>query len=368
MQLRRAWARIRGGELTPWRAALSVALGVFVGVQPTPGLHIFIVLALCVPLRLDAAVAYLAANISIPPMVPILVVGAIQLGSRTLHGHFVPLTIEAARALAHHPGPLLTALAVGSIELGSLLALTLGSLTFAFVSARRRSAARPKSALDEAIERTARRYERVASSRGTYYYVRGKLHGDPSTRAVAALAPLGDVLDLGCGRGQLAVLLAECGAAARVRGCDWDAAKVDVGTRAASGLDVSFERGDVRDAQGEAADTVLLVDVLHYFDRATQDTILANAADRVKPGGRLLVREADTGRGWRSTMTRIEEGFFTAIKFNRGERVLFRDVAHELVPLLEARGFSCGIEPCWGGTPFSNVLLVARRAVPTAPR
>jgi O-methyltransferase involved in polyketide biosynthesis len=122
----------------------------------------------------------------------------------------------------------------------------------------------------------------------------------------------------------------------------------------------------VRDAKGDPADTVLLVDVLHYFDRATQDAILVNAASRVKPGGRLLVREADTGRGWRSTMTRIEEGFFTAIKFNRGERVLFRDVARELVPLLEARGFRCSIEPCWGGTPFSNVLLVATRS-PSLP-
>jgi 2-polyprenyl-3-methyl-5-hydroxy-6-metoxy-1,4-benzoquinol methylase/uncharacterized protein (DUF2062 family) len=365
-QLRRAWARIRGGELTPWRAAFSVALGVFIGVLPIYGFHILVIVALCVPLRLDAAVAYLAANISIPPMAPILTIAAIQLGSRTLHGHFVPLTVDAARALARHPGPLVGSLAVGSIELGALLAITLAPLTFALVSARRRAAAHPKSAIDDAIERTARRYEKVASSRGTYYYVRGKLNGDPSTRAVAALAPLGEVLDLGCGRGQLAVLLAECGASTRVRGCDWDEAKVDVGNRAASGLDVVFERGDVRDANGDGADTVLLVDVLHYFDRATQDAILVNAASRVKPGGRLLVREADTGRGWRSTMTRIEEGFFTAIKFNRGERVLFRDVARELVPLLEARGFRCSIEPCWGGTPFSNVLLVATRS-PSLP-
>jgi hypothetical protein len=61
-------------------------------------------------------------------------------------------------------------------------------------------------------------------------------------------------------------------------------------------------------------------------------------------------------------VTRTAEGFFTAIRFNRGERVLFRDVAGELVPLLEAQGMSCSVVPCWGGTPFSNVLLVATRA------
>jgi SAM-dependent methyltransferase len=218
------------------------------------------------------------------------------------------------------------------------------------------------SALALAIARTAERYARVGKSRGTYHYVRGKLAGDPSTLAVANLAPLGHVLDLGCGRGQLAVLLLESHAATTVRGCDWDDEKVAIATKAAFGLSGEFENGDVRTTQTDGADTVLLIDVLHYFDRDTQDALLIRAARLVKPGGRLVLRDADTGRGWRSMVTRTAEGFFTAIRFNRGERVLFRDVAGELVPLLEAQGMSCSVVPCWGGTPFSNVLLVATRA------
>jgi SAM-dependent methyltransferase len=216
-------------------------------------------------------------------------------------------------------------------------------------------------AIGRAITRTAERYARAGKSRSTYHYVRGKLRGDPSTLAVARLAPLGDVLDLGCGRGQLAVLLLESRAATTVRGCDWDDEKVAIANRAASGLSGEFAKGDVRTADAAAADTVLLIDVLHYFDRDTQDALLIRAAGFVKPGGRLVLRDADTGRGWRSMMTRIEEGFFTAIKFNRGERVLFRDVTRELVPLLETQGMSCSVVPCWGTTPFSNVLLLATR-------
>ena len=344
------------------RAALSVALGAFIGVQPTPGLHIVLVLGLSLLLRLDGAIAYLAANISIPPVAPFLWFAAIQLGSRTLHGNFVPLTVDGARTLARHPGPLLAALAVGSLQLGVIVAMVMSPIAYVLVAARRRvSGAKTVDEIDSAIERTARRYERVSKSRGTYFYARGKLSGDPSTRAVAEAGPLGDVLDLGCGRGQLAVLLLECGAATRVDGCDWDAAKVDVANRAVEGLSGAFEIGDVRVMEGAQADTVLLIDVLHYFDCTTQDALLSRAADRVRAGGRLLVREADTGRGWRSAMTRLEEGFFTAIRFNRGERVVFRDIAGELVPLLEAKGFTCEVRPCWGGTPFSNVLLTAKR-------
>src|SRR5206468_386878 len=106
---------------------------------------------------------------------------------------------------------------------------------------------------------------------------------------------------------QLAVLLCESGAASRVRGFDWDGAKVEVARRAAHGLPAEFAQGDVRSVEAAAADTVLLVDVLHYFDRATQDALLAHAASMVKPGGRLLLRDADTARGWRSTMTRLPE-------------------------------------------------------------
>jgi uncharacterized protein (DUF2062 family) len=142
VQLRRAWARLRGGELTPARAFWSVAVGLFVGVQPTPGLHLPVILAVCVPLRLDAALAYLATNISIPPLAPFLWLGALQIGERALTGRFAPLTVEGMRSLVLAPGPLLGALLVGSLVLGVLLG-TVGGL-LAYVMAGRRSSGMPE--------------------------------------------------------------------------------------------------------------------------------------------------------------------------------------------------------------------------------
>jgi 2-polyprenyl-3-methyl-5-hydroxy-6-metoxy-1,4-benzoquinol methylase len=214
------------------------------------------------------------------------------------------------------------------------------------------------------VERTAERFARTTSKRSTYYYVASKLRSDPSTAAILARAPLGDVLDLGCGRGQLAIALLEAGAATSVHGLDWDEAKVDVARRAAEGLPATFARGDVREPRDLEGDTVLLVDVLHYFDVATQDAILARAAAAVRPGGRLVVREGTLGQGLRSALLVLAERIGTAVKVNRGERVVFRDVARELVPGLEARGMACELVPCGQGTPFANVLLVA--TAPTA--
>ncbi len=219
------------------------------------------------------------------------------------------------------------------------------------------------SPLAPAIERTARRYAAATEGQGagTFHYVRTKLRSDPSAHAIATRAPLGDVIDLGCGRGQLAVLLLESEAASRVRGVDWDAAKIAVAKRASVGLAASFDSGDLREVTLETADTVLLVDVLHYFEPHQQDALLARAAELVRPGGRLLVRDGSKGHGVRTTLTLFAEWLGTRFQVNRGEQLVFRDLEVELVPLLEARGFACSVEPCWGSTPFSNVLLEGRR-------
>lgn len=212
------------------------------------------------------------------------------------------------------------------------------------------------------IDRTAMRFARAATRRSTYHYVVSKLRRDPATRAIAELGPLGDVLDLGCGRGHLALYLLERGAARSIRAFDWDEEKVALAQRAAAGLDASFGAGDVRQIDAEPADTVLLVDVLHYFDARAQDALLARAADLVRPGGRLVIREATSGGGWRSAFTLFVEWISMLIRFNVGERIAIRDVTRELVPVLEERGLTCTVSPCWRGTPFSNVLLVGTRA------
>lgn len=213
----------------------------------------------------------------------------------------------------------------------------------------------------EVINRTAERFSRAVSRRSTYHYVVSKLRRDPATRAVAELGPLGDVIDLGCGRGHLALYLLERGVAKSVRAFDWDDEKIELAKRAGEGLDASFSTLDVRKADAEPADTVLLIDVLHYLAPEAQDALLLRATKLVKPGGRLVIRDATAGAGWRSAFTLFVEWLSWRIRFNVGERIALRNVEHDVVPVLEKQGLSCTVTPCWRGTPFANVLLVASR-------
>jgi len=97
-RLREAWGRLRGGALVPWRAAASVAVGLAIGVTPLWGAHWLLVLVVCVPLRLDAPVAFVASNISLPFIAPFLTLGEIEAGAWARTGRGISLDVDAVRA------------------------------------------------------------------------------------------------------------------------------------------------------------------------------------------------------------------------------------------------------------------------------
>jgi len=379
-ELRRVWCDIRGGDLSPARIAVSVGLGAFIGCLPLYGLHLPIVLLLCLRLRLDGALCYLAANISNPLLAPFLFTAEVQLGAYVLLGEVPPLSnrVELWEALKSFPKFLL----VGAPLVGLIAAAVLGPLAWAITVAKRRIfgvGVAPRYVLPAsapawvvAVEHVARRYvppsDASPSAKAQFNYVRIKLLMDPIAKLIADIegngdGALGEICDIGTGRGQLPILLVELGRASKASGFDWDEKKVADGQRAAKvapALPIELWQSDARAALVATADTVMLIDLLHYFTIEEQDAILKRAAAAVRPGGRLLVREADTERGWRSTTTWLEEKVFTFLRFNRGERVKFR-AATEITALLEAAGLVVEVRPAWGKTPFSNVLFVARR-------
>lgn len=349
------WQRLRGTPGSPWRAALAVALGLFIGCQPLYGLHLVLVLAVCIPLRLDVVSSYLAANISNPLLAPFLIFCEVEAGAYLLTGRFVAFDVEQARATG--AAGFARQLFVGSLVVGALLALL--GFVIAWLVASRRSASRApepvRNDFEAAAERTRTRY--AAAPVGDRCYVAGKLSFDPVFRLVASLpGDFGKVLDLGCGRGQLGLLLLELGRAASLSGVDSDARKIDVARRA--GPEAEFRVGDVARAEFGSVDTVLLVDVLHYLPQGEQDELLRTAARAVGEHGRLLVRELDADPSARSSVTRFFEWCARKTGLNRGRATHYRS-ALELTRVLEAAGLRCRVQGASERTPFANVLIVA---------
>lgn len=326
---------------------------------PLWGLHLWIVLGVGLALRLDVPLAYLAANISIPPLLPFITAAEIEIGAMLRTGAW--LGLHKDELVARGATAFLKDLWLGTVVLGPALATVFGGVTYGLV-AHRRSAGSDTTLPHEPdpVDRVAARY--AHGSIATRMYVASKLRSDPVGHAIVALGretPLGAVLDLGCGRGQLALLLLESGVATHVHGVDWDAAKVAEATRAADGMAATFAAGDVRGFEAEPASTVLLVDVLHYFAESEQSALLARASQAARQ--RIVIRDVDPDRGLRSTLTRWQERLTTRAKYNVGERVRVRSIAAVRAEL-EALGFRVTVAPCWGKTPFSNVLVVGERS------
>ena len=343
----------------PGRVAAAIFVGAVVGCTPFFGFHILLCLALSVLFRLNKVIVYAAANLSIPPMVPILGFVSVELGERILHGRFLGLDRalfhgEPARVLARR---FFAAWLVGGAVLGAVVGLVGGALAYAILR-RRAAAVVADDLIGRAIEVARRRYDREPGR--LKWYARMKYVMDPCYRAIAAKVPAGAfTVDLGTGLGMLPVLLGLLGDGRRALGIEWDATKAEAGVRAAAGLaGIEIVAGDARSAELPPCDVIAIVDVLHYYDAETQRALLGRCKAALRTGGRLLVREGDGGRRGGSRWTRWVERTVTRLGWNRGPEVRFRPIA-ELEDDLRALGFTVARDEVAGALHPGNVLLEA---------
>src|SRR5579871_897419 len=137
--LRRWWRALLKEHADPKSLGLGVAVGVVVGCSPFFGLQTLMAIAVASLLRLNRISVLLGAQISIPPLTPLVIFGGAQLGELMLHQRLLPMTLADFRAMA--PAELLRLflvdLGVGGLALGVVLGSGLGALTTVLLRRRR---------------------------------------------------------------------------------------------------------------------------------------------------------------------------------------------------------------------------------------
>jgi SAM-dependent methyltransferase len=250
-----------------------------------------------------------------------------------------------ALALARHP-------AMFSIGLSAWLGISLTLLAALFLvprcmaGLRRRAASRGASlreARPEGAPARRRQICRLYRYQGPYVeqYVFWKLRTDPLFKALDQAAPRqGHILDVGCGCGLVAHWLALDAPQRTLHGIDHDAAKIRV-ARAVAGESsrISFEEGDLLATAWPACDALLLCDVLHYFPTELKARILQRAFAALRPGGRLIVRDACSDASRAHRLVAWSERFAVWIGHNLTGRGLHFESAACCLTLLEAAGF-----------------------------
>lgn len=217
------------------------------------------------------------------------------------------------------------------------------------------------------------------AGRFAWYFARGKLAGDPAFAAILRCGLLSDrerILDLGCGQGLLAAWLL----AAQARQTDgqwpgnWPAAPapqqllgVDINSRevararAALGERARIVQGDIRHVDYGSVDAIVLLDVLHYTDHASQEAVLSRARAALMPRGVLLLRVGDPEAGAAFTLSKLVDGLVMLARRRTLPRLACRPV-REWRALLEKLGFVTEALPMSEGTPFANVMLIGKLA------
>ena len=240
--------------------------------------------------------------------------------------------------------------------------------------------AAPAAAWAELHAQACAPYRRT--SRWAWHWARGKLAMDPVFRGMLERGDLpagARVLDIGCGQGLIASLLHACAglqlsghwpaawpvqaSAVAYTGIELmpkDVARADAALSGLSGLGLAprFVCADMCTAAFPACDLVVILDVLHYVDRAAQVAVLRRARAALPAGGRLLLRVGDAAstRGFV-----ISQWVDRVVTVARGHRVppTFSRTLAQWTQLLQGLGFAVQAVPQSQGTPFANVLLVA---------
>lgn len=366
--------RLRTEADTPLLQSLSVAAGVLVGCLPVYGLHLPLCLGLGRLFGLNRVTMYLAANLNNPLVGPLLVYGQIQVGGVLRRGTFYPLSFAALREV--RLADCLVDLVLGSVVVGVALGALAGLAAYGVL--REGGEARFRKLL---IAQAAAGH--LDSGYLQWEFVRGKLRFDPVYLHMVhsgVLPACGRLVDLGCGRGILMALLAAYRevACSSPRPDGWPPPpelelvgvegrrRVAAMARRALGRRARVRWADLERAEVPRCSVVVLLDVLHYLDAKTQEDLVARARGALEEGGVMVVREADAAAGFRFVVTAGAEWLRAVLRGRPGKRAAYRSAA-QWKALLVAHGFEVSVEPCYRGTPFANVLLVARKPAQAPP-
>jgi SAM-dependent methyltransferase len=224
-----------------------------------------------------------------------------------------------------------------------------------------------------------------SAGRVARHFARGKLAGDPVFQALLTQGLLQGrrrVVDLGCGQGLLAAwLLAARTLHDRPNRDGWpqgwpapprlesylgidinprEVARAQRGLPPPPGMQLQIVHGDVCDVDYGTPDAVVIMDVLHYIDYASQERVLERVRIALPPEGLLLLRVGDTeGPGF--VRSKVLDRAVVLLRRRHWPRLYCRPIP-QWQALLARSGFCTHAQSMGHATFFTNVLLIAHAA------
>ena len=204
------------------------------------------------------------------------------------------------------------------------------------------------------------------------FYLNLRWRWTPYERIAACVPSQGLILDLGSGHGLLSLAMGLSEPGRTIVGIDHDPQRVLLARQAAAGIaNLDYATGSLLEAVANAArrgriSAIVILDALHYLNRAEQEAFLAHARTSLQPHGVLVIRDVDAGAGKNFLVNRVYEKTMTGLGFTRAKGLTFR-TQHEWLEVLAQSGFQTASEPC-SRFPFADRLFVCTPSVQVAAR
>jgi uncharacterized protein (DUF2062 family) len=119
-----------------FKKSASLALGIFMGIMPIWGWQMVVALTLAIFLKLNKAITLIASNISIPPLMPLILFGSYMTGGLVLNNRH-DVNYDSGITFEFVKNNLLQYI-VGSVVLGLALGILAGLTTWIILSIFRR--------------------------------------------------------------------------------------------------------------------------------------------------------------------------------------------------------------------------------------
>jgi len=211
------------------------------------------------------------------------------------------------------------------------------------------------------LERAVHRY------RGAPLIARALVHGRAFLSDLAFIDQYvprhGFIVDLGCGHGLFANLLAEASPNRRILGIDNDPRKVTVARTTIQGREsVRFELGDIVREPPPKCDAITIIDVLYLLPPSDQEEVLRKAAGALAENSPLVVKAQERAASPRYALTYAQELVATALGVTRsGARGLHFPARDEAIAMFERAGFLVDVIEM-PNRPYTDVVYLARKA------